>query len=180
MGRTREGERRESFGKELFPAAPRVLKPVFVTMASKINLSRHWEHISSDTYDIPKPSLAPGHMAAAAAEKRDLFRDTDSAKDRRNYARKYMQGKGLAFLGMGLGTDEVTSLRTITPGHIRTEHSRARAHTPSQIIPGLRKVSCCPKWVHDARETDNNESQRAHPPPPGTRSTTKRWRVNWQ
>ena len=132
-------------------------------MASKINLSRHWEHISTDTYDIPKPALAPGHMAAAAARERDLFRDTDSAKDRRNYARKYMQGKGLAFLGMGLGTDEVTSLRTITPGHIRTEHSRARAHTPSQIIPGLRKVRRRPKWNHEARETDTRAREHTTP-----------------
>jgi hypothetical protein len=52
-----------------------------------------------------------------------------------------MQGKGVAFLGMGLGTTEVTSLRSITPLAIKKEHDRARAHTPSKIIPGLRKVS---------------------------------------
>lgn len=109
-------------------------------MASKINLSRHWEHISSDTYDIPKPALAPGEIASAAAKEKDLYRDTDSARDRRGYARKYMQGQGLAFLGMGLGTNEVTALRSITPMHIKKEHERARANTPSKIIPGLRKV----------------------------------------
>lgn len=109
-------------------------------MASKINLSRHWEHISSDTYDVPPPALPPGHAAAAAAKERDLFRDTDSAKARRSYAREYMIGKGVSFLGRGLGTDEVTSLRSITPARIKKEHSAARAHTPSKVIPGLRKV----------------------------------------
>eukprot|EP00740_Mantoniella_antarctica_P003812 CAMPEP_0181353042 /NCGR_PEP_ID=MMETSP1106-20121128/2627_1 /TAXON_ID=81844 /ORGANISM="Mantoniella antarctica, Strain SL-175" /LENGTH=529 /DNA_ID=CAMNT_0023465633 /DNA_START=139 /DNA_END=1724 /DNA_ORIENTATION=+ len=108
-------------------------------MASKVNLSRHWEHISSDTYDIPHPALASGHVAEGVAKERDQWRDTDTSKARRNYARNFMQGKGVAFLGMGLGTTEVTSLRSITPLAIKKEHDRARAHTPSKIIPGLRK-----------------------------------------
>jgi hypothetical protein len=109
-------------------------------MASKITQSRHWAHISADTYDIPAPALAPGAVQSRAVKEHNAFRDTDTARARRGYARSYMAGKGVAFLGLGLGTDEVTTLRSITPVHIKKEHDRARAHTPSRIIPPLRKV----------------------------------------
>lgn len=109
-------------------------------MASKINLSRHWGHISSDTYDIPAPSGASAAIEAAASRDRATWRDTDTGRARRQYARDYMRGKGVAFLGMGCGSDEVNGLRAITPHKIRKEHERARGHTPSAIVPGLRTV----------------------------------------
>eukprot|EP00227_Mantoniella_beaufortii_P017938 CAMPEP_0197599034 /NCGR_PEP_ID=MMETSP1326-20131121/30530_1 /TAXON_ID=1155430 /ORGANISM="Genus nov. species nov., Strain RCC2288" /LENGTH=239 /DNA_ID=CAMNT_0043165927 /DNA_START=190 /DNA_END=906 /DNA_ORIENTATION=- len=106
-------------------------------MAAKVTASRHWAHISEKGYDIPARALLPEDLAARPKTK-DQFRDTEMSRERRGYARQYMQGKGVAFLAGGLGTSEVTTLRSITPVNIKKEHDRARAHTPSQIIPGLR------------------------------------------